>query len=87
MVKGKNGLEVINLEQPFVKSPKVCLSQMVNLNGTTLVKFSRSGLRPFNQEELKRILRVGFCLKCHQENDVIFKNWPPKKTCPYGSNF
>ncbi|WP_028841395.1 hypothetical protein [Thermodesulfobacterium hveragerdense] len=87
MVKGKNSIEVVNLEKPFLKSPRVCLSQMVTLNGTKLVNFSRPNLRPFSQEELVKILRVGFCLNCHSEKDKIFKKWPPKKVCPYAKKF
>ncbi|WP_022855331.1 hypothetical protein [Thermodesulfobacterium thermophilum] len=91
MVKGKNSIEVVNLEKPFLKSPRVCLSQMVTLNGTKLVNFPQPNLRPFCQEELVKILRVGFCLNCHSEKDKIFKKWPPKRVCPYAkelkSNF
>ncbi|MEZ0344552.1 MAG: hypothetical protein ABWJ99_07115 [Caldimicrobium sp.] len=70
------------LEKPQTKNKKVRLSQIVNLQGETLIKFNRKGMRGFNQEEIIRILRVGFCLNCHKENSPIFKHWKRNIVCP-----
>ncbi|HSH13785.1 MAG TPA: hypothetical protein VLA15_08545, partial [Desulfurivibrionaceae bacterium] len=44
--------------------PTPPLDAYVDLTGTALQKSSRADLRPFNGEELQRILRVGLCLEC-----------------------
>ena len=59
------------------------LSGLTDLNGRVFVNLSRKDLRPFNPEEIKRILRVGLCLECHPDfTDPVMKNWDPKKRCP-----
>ncbi len=41
------------------------------LTNDTLNKSTRSNARPFNFEEQKKILAVGACLTCHQENSGV----------------
>jgi hypothetical protein len=70
------------LEKPVTESSGVTLSQFVDFEGKTLVKFNRPEMRGFNRDELLRILRVGLCLKCHAEKDPLFKNWKTGLRCP-----
>jgi hypothetical protein len=59
------------------------LDAYVDINGTPLQKSSRPDLRPFNGGELKRILRVGLCLDCHNKyDDKAFQNYTPETNCP-----
>jgi len=59
------------------------LDAYVTIDGTPLQKSSRPAVRPFNKEELARILRVGLCLECHKEyNDPAYKNYSPETKCP-----
>lgn len=59
------------------------LDGYVALNGKPLQKSSRPDLRPFNHMELKRILRIGLCLECHNDyNDRAFINYSPDTNCP-----
>ncbi len=59
------------------------LDGYVDITGKPLQKSARPDLRPFNGEELARILRVGQCLPCHKDYaDKIYTNYDPKKTCP-----
>lgn len=52
------------------------LDAFVNKDGKPLVHTSRSGLRPFNKDELNRIIQVGLCLPCHNKmTDPVMKNW------------
>jgi hypothetical protein len=52
------------------------------LDGKALQHGSRSDLRPFNRQELARILRVGLCLECHQKyDDPAWKNYGPETRC------
>lgn len=44
----------------------------VTIDGTPLQYGSRPDLRPFNGEELHRILRVGICAGCHEAGDTAF---------------
>ncbi len=70
------------LEKPITKERNINLSQIVNPEGESLVKFNKSGMRGFNKEEIIRILRVGLCLNCHEENSAIFKHWKKNINCP-----
>ena len=55
----------------------------VTIDGTALQYGSRKNLRPFNREELHRILRVGLCLQCHtQADDAAYRNYSPDRPCP-----
>ena len=59
------------------------LDGFVDLDGNSLQQGSRSDLRPFNKEELEKILRVGVCLQCHTTyDDPVFKNYDQSKPCP-----
>jgi len=66
-----------------LKGKTVGFDSFVTIDGEQLQHGSRDNLRPFNGDELKRILRVGLCLKCHKEyNDPAYKNYDPKRPCP-----
>ena len=55
----------------------------VDIDGRPLQKSSRPGLRPFNKEELRRILRVGLCLNCHGDyRDTAWKKYNGQPKCP-----
>ena len=55
----------------------------VTIDGKQLQHGSRENLRPFNGEELKRILRVGLCLRCHPDyDDPAYNNYDPARKCP-----
>ncbi len=59
------------------------LDAYVTIDGKPLQKSSRPNLRPFNKEELSRILRVGICIECHKEySDPAYKNYKPETPCP-----
>lgn len=61
----------------------VPLDAFVSIDGTPLQHSSRPDLRPFNKDELTRILRVGICIECHKEyNDKAWKNYSPETNCP-----
>ncbi|MDW7774275.1 MAG: hypothetical protein SCH71_15425 [Desulfobulbaceae bacterium] len=61
----------------------VGLDTFVTIDGTPLQKGSRENLRPFNSEELKRILRIGLCLECHTDlKDPAYRNYDPQRPCP-----
>jgi hypothetical protein len=58
------------------------LDGYVKIDGTPLQKSARPELRPFNGEELARILRVGQCLPCHKSyEDPVYKNYDKKRKC------
>ncbi len=63
------------------------LDAFVNTEGHPLVHTGRKGLRPFNKEELNRIISVGPCLVCHRDmEDPVMKNWQGGKSplpCKY----
>lgn len=53
------------------------LDGFVNLEGEPLQTGSANGVRPFNRQELERILQVGPCLGCHnQYEDEIYRDFP-----------
>jgi len=61
----------------------VGLDTFVTIDGEPLQNGSRENLRPFNGEELRRILQVGLCLQCHTEpDDPAYRNYDPKRPCP-----
>jgi hypothetical protein len=61
----------------------VGLDTFVTIEGKPLQHGSRKDLRPFNKEELERILRVGLCLSCHPNySDPAYTNYDPKRPCP-----
>ncbi len=55
----------------------------VTIDGTPLQKSFRPNMRPFNADEIKRILRVGLCLECHPAiTDRAYRNFPDNRQCP-----
>jgi hypothetical protein len=57
--------------------------RFVTIDGTPLQHGSRKDLRPFNGDELQRILRIGLCLDCHATaEDPAYRNYDPKRPCP-----
>lgn len=81
-----NTLHFEPVEKPFAQV-NVTLSQIGTFEGKALVKFNREGMRPFTQEELERILKVGLCLNCHPEKDKIFRTWHKNIKCPRLGSF
>lgn len=61
----------------------VGFDNFVTIDGTQLQHGSRENLRPFNGEEIKRILRVGLCLPCHTEyDDPMYRAYDAQRPCP-----
>jgi hypothetical protein len=61
----------------------VPLDAFVTIDGQQLQHGSRPDLRPFNAEELRRILRVGLCLPCHKSyDDPAYRNYDAQRSCP-----
>lgn len=61
----------------------VGLDAFVTIEGKPLQHGSRADLRPFNREELHKILRVGLCLECHTEySDPVWKKYDADTPCP-----
>lgn len=55
----------------------------VTIDGIPLQRGARKELRPFNGEELRRILRVGLCLDCHKNlDDPVYQNYDRNRPCP-----
>ncbi len=66
-----------------LKGRTVGLDNFVTIDGKPLQHGSRKDLRPFNGEELHRILRVGLCLRCHKTyDDPAYRNYDPRRPCP-----
>ncbi len=60
----------------------VPLDAYVTLDGEPLQNSSRPELRPFNEVELKAILRVGTCVVCHDSyEDRVWKSYTTKTVC------
>lgn len=58
------------------------LDNWVRLNGEPLQHSSRADLRPFSGGELAAILRVGFCVRCHDSyNDPVWKDYSHTTRC------
>jgi hypothetical protein len=59
------------------------LDAYVTIEGVPLQKSFRPDMRPFNQEELARILRIGQCLPCHKTyDDKAYADYSPTEKCP-----
>jgi hypothetical protein len=59
------------------------LDTFVALNDTALQHGSLENLRPFNGDELRRILWVGLCAGCHDcYTDSVWKTYTEKSFCP-----
>jgi len=66
-----------------IEGRTVGFDNFVDIDGNQLQHGSRENLRPFNGEELRRILRVGLCLQCHKSyDDPVYLNYDPKRLCP-----
>lgn len=59
------------VEQPTdtVNGPTPPFDGYVTIDGEPLQYSSRPEVRPFNKEELEKILRVGMCVECHDRYD------------------
>ena len=54
----------------------------VTIEGKPLQHSSRKDLRPFNEEELQKILYVGTCVRCHSSyNDNVWKTYSSGAKC------
>ena len=54
----------------------------VALDGQPLQHGSRADLRPFNGDELRRILQIGSCVRCHDSYlDPAWKNYNAQTVC------
>jgi Cytochrome c554 and c-prime len=49
------------------------MEQIVDENGKQLQSSAHEGSRPFNKEELDKIMRVGTCVACHDADDKLWK--------------
>ncbi len=59
------------------------LDAFVTIDGKQLQKGSRPDLRPFNKDELAKILRVGLCIECHERyDDKAWHGYSDKTICP-----
>ncbi len=73
--KGQMGIESLYQVQQAGLG-KVPLEQMVTPQGEVVQTMSRLPARPFNSREIKRIVRVSYCLTCHdQATDPIYQNF------------
>jgi hypothetical protein len=80
---GKWAFFPVDLGVDTLKGRTVGFDTFVTIDGRQLQHGSRADLRPFNGDELKRILRVGLCLKCHKTyNDPAYKEYDSKRPCP-----
>jgi hypothetical protein len=60
----------------------VGLDAFVTIDGQQLQHGSRADLRPFNGEELRKILRVGLCVECHSAySDPAWQDYTPATQC------
>ncbi len=58
------------------------MDSFVALDGTQLQHGSRADLRPFNADELKKILRVGLCAGCHDSyEDPVWRTYNEQSVC------
>ncbi len=61
----------------------VPLDAYVSIDGKPLQHSSRPDMRPFNREELGKILRVGLCVGCHNTYaDPLWKSYTSGMKCP-----
>jgi len=59
------------------------LDAFVTIDGIPLQKSFRPNMRPFNKEEIARILRVGLCLPCHKDySDQMYAKYTSEIKCP-----
>ncbi len=52
------------------------LEQLIDKNGQQKQRMSRTGEKPFNEDEINRIYRAGYCIICHEKaDDKIYKHF------------
>jgi len=69
------------VETPHGRTPG--FDAFVTIEGEPLQHGSRKDLRPFDKDELHRILRVGLCLECHPgADDKAYVNYVSGRACP-----
>ena len=72
-----------DLPQNLTRRDSLPLNMILPVLAQKATHGSRKDLRPFNGEELHRILRVGLCLDCHRgADDPAYRNYDPKRPCP-----
>jgi len=54
------------------------LERIVDENGKQLQNTTHEGARPFNREELQRIMRTGTCVACHGADDKVWAKMKDK---------
>jgi len=89
---GEGSLSIDNGEVHFVPLDKGVLTAsgqtvgfdaFVSLEGDALQHGSRPDLRPFNGDELRKILRIGQCVECHDSyDDPVWVHYNEETTCP-----
>ncbi len=85
VVKKKGKWQFFPVDQGVdtLKGRTVGFDTFVTIDGQPLQKGSRKNLRPFNGEELRRILRVGLCLQCHSDyKDPAYLHYDSSRPCP-----
>lgn len=85
VVKNKEKWQFFPVDQGIdtLAGRTVGLDTFVTIEGEPLQHGSRKDLRPFNKDELQRILRVGLCLNCHTDySDPAYTNYDAKRPCP-----
>ncbi len=80
--EGAWSFAVIDQGVDTLEGQTVPFDAFVTIEGEALQHGSRSDVRPFNKEELRRILRVGLCVSCHdQYTDPIWKEYTEQTKC------
>ena len=80
---GKWDFKVLDQGVDTLVGKTVPFDAFVDIEGNPLQHSSRPDLRPFNGEELKRILRVGLCVSCHSRyDDPIWRGYKADTVCP-----
>lgn len=81
--EGKWRFDPVDRGVDTLEGRTVGFDNFVTIDGEALQYGSRDNLRPFNGEELQRILRIGLCLDCHSSyTDPAYANYDPKRPCP-----
>ncbi len=79
---GKWSFQGVDQGVDTVVGQTVPFDAFVDIDGKALQHASRPDLRPFNGEELRKILRVGLCVECHKEySDPIWKEYTNQTPC------
>ncbi len=82
MKEGELYFESVDQGVTSASGQTVPFDSYVDLEGKALQHSSRPELRPFNKKELKSILRVGLCVRCHDRyEDTIWLKYNDKTVC------